>query len=544
MASMLFLFLAIALAPAMVSAEKATIRAMSPVPAWQSGQVMSLQITAPDGAAAPVFYSVLPLTANEGLNQTETARKAVNVQGQIISLDSNDPFRRLTESVVYLCCDPSDSNLLINDIMSNETNHPKAIVLYSLNESCCGLQGKDLNYTSLFTMADAREADQALNYTRWDPDPDSISMALISGNDTTAQDSPDNQGGSNSAVAMSILYSITGLITLLFLIIIATGAIRAHRYPERYGPRSGYGGRPRQSRAKGLARAVLETLPIVKFGDPSPGKLDPALELEHQPSRSSHDPATGTRLSAIPEEPQPQPKCPSEALPTLNEGSPAHPKSTATAQETSVGLGSVLGTAAGESHGPNDEHLGCSICTEDFTVGEDVRVLPCDHKFHPPCIDPWLINISGTCPLCRLDLRPQGENTEASTANSDTLPQLAPPLAADFTDHEEASGSGSQQQQRRRSSRLLDLHRLRHASVEERIEILRRHRSQQQASAATQQHQQQQPHAEGAESDERGRRARLTDRLRVKFRIRTRTQSPGQEGSPEEAPRNEEAPSS
>jgi hypothetical protein len=26
-------------------------------------------------------------------------------------------------------------------------------------------------------------------------------------------------------------------------------------------------------------------------------------------------------------------------------------------------------------------------------------VLPCDHKFHPPSIDPWLIGVSGTCPL-------------------------------------------------------------------------------------------------------------------------------------------------
>ena len=27
--------------------------------------------------------------------------------------------------------------------------------------------------------------------------------------------------------------------------------------------------------------------------------------------------------------------------------------------------------------------LACSVCTDDFTKGQDVRVLPCDHKFHP-----------------------------------------------------------------------------------------------------------------------------------------------------------------
>ncbi len=52
-----------------------------------------------------------------------------------------------------------------------------------------------------------------------------------------------------------------------------------------------------------------------------------------------------------------------------------------------------------ESAHTGDENLGCSICTDDFLVGEDVRVLPCSHKFHPACIDPWLINVSGTCPL-------------------------------------------------------------------------------------------------------------------------------------------------
>ena len=43
--------------------------------------------------------------------------------------------------------------------------------------------------------------------------------------------------------------------------------------------------------------------------------------------------------------------------------------------------------------------LACSVCTDDFTKGQDVRVLPCNHKFHPECIDPWLLNVSGTCPL-------------------------------------------------------------------------------------------------------------------------------------------------
>ncbi|KAH7217052.1 hypothetical protein BKA60DRAFT_571050 [Fusarium oxysporum] len=46
----------------------------------------------------------------------------------------------------------------------------------------------------------------------------------------------------------------------------------------------------------------------------------------------------------------------------------------------------------------------CSICTEDFIEGKNLRKLPCGHLFHPQCIDPWLIGRSRTCPLCRVDL--------------------------------------------------------------------------------------------------------------------------------------------
>ncbi|KAK3382567.1 hypothetical protein B0T24DRAFT_17800 [Lasiosphaeria ovina] len=46
----------------------------------------------------------------------------------------------------------------------------------------------------------------------------------------------------------------------------------------------------------------------------------------------------------------------------------------------------------------------CAICTEDFTHGTDVRRLPCTHLFHPACIDPWFLDFSATCPLCRVEI--------------------------------------------------------------------------------------------------------------------------------------------
>lgn len=43
----------------------------------------------------------------------------------------------------------------------------------------------------------------------------------------------------------------------------------------------------------------------------------------------------------------------------------------------------------------------CPICLEDFKEGEKLRVLPCDHIFHPPCVDEWLQKWQRVCPLCK-----------------------------------------------------------------------------------------------------------------------------------------------
>ncbi|KAK4361462.1 hypothetical protein RND71_020414 [Anisodus tanguticus] len=50
------------------------------------------------------------------------------------------------------------------------------------------------------------------------------------------------------------------------------------------------------------------------------------------------------------------------------------------------------------------ERVSCSVCLQDFQLGETVRCLPqCHHLFHLPCIDTWLLR-HGSCPLCRRDL--------------------------------------------------------------------------------------------------------------------------------------------
>lgn len=269
---------------------------------------------------------------------------------------------------------------------------PVAIVLYSQTSKECNLTGQ-YDFSTMYTMISLEASNALLQMIQIYPMAQPPQAAIRANATTTQQAQPTSSVDANgpaptTAVAMSILYSITGIITLLFLIIIATGAIRAHRHPERYGPRTGYAGRPRQSRAKGLARAMLETLPIVKFGDPEPvkpGSRD--VELESGSTNVHITPAT--HLSTVPE---------------ANEDEEVKsPIAAARAVDSNVASG--LGAAQAESVRSGQEtavqegELGCSICTEDFSMGEDVRVLPCHHKYHPACIDPWLLNVSGTCPL-------------------------------------------------------------------------------------------------------------------------------------------------
>jgi hypothetical protein len=310
---------------------------------------------------------------------------------QVIQIDgflkavTQDNYRNMTDDldVAYMSCDESndndrDPNEILNGLMSLS---PMAIVLYSTSMNWCSLSfDGPLSYTSILSMVDPGEATTVLGHLNETNNGDMVGVSIF-GNATSGIDN-DGHRGNRSTIAMSVLYSITGVITLLFLAIITTGAVRAHRYPERYGPRRAQGGQPRQSRAKGLARAVLETIPIVKFGDKKPPKPDPDLEME----TATTDDRDVTAQRSL----------------------PLHGERMSMQAAGGTSLDNISRSErASVSPEESEKQLGCSICTEDFQVGEDVRVLPCDHQYHPNCIDPWLINVSGTCPLWYVAIIPR-----------------------------------------------------------------------------------------------------------------------------------------
>ena len=307
-----------------------------------------------------------------------------------------------TGDIAFISCEPIDystgnidSQRIINLAVNN--GRPVAIVLYSVYASSCSFSPTDdFSFTMMYTMLSANQS-QAIVTGLQRNDPPYPSTTIIV-NQKTVNGSSGSSGSSGSdnnnipgkspttAVAMIILYSITGIITALFLVIIIVGAIRAHRHPERYGPRRVIGS-PRQSRAKGIARAMLETIPIVKFGDQEedkPAEQGRDIEL-------AHTGAPHTETTAEAEEPREQ-----AATSQSDAAEGAGPDIVIT--EAATGSEKIR-DGAEENTYKTDNGLACSVCTDDFAKGQDVRVLPCKHKFHPECIDPWLLNVSGTCPL-------------------------------------------------------------------------------------------------------------------------------------------------
>ncbi|KAI0334988.1 hypothetical protein GY45DRAFT_1317444 [Cubamyces sp. BRFM 1775] len=279
-------------------------------------------------------------------------------------------------------------------------------------------------------------------------------------------DSDPGDGGqptknTNTSLAMIILYAITGCVSALFCVVIISGAVRAIRHPERYGPRSAdaaaFGGPPgAQSRARGLTRAILDTFPVVKFGraeaeadapmsgkdiestdtgdlhyasaygmTQSPGKggaQDVEVELrEWQVAATQFDTDEKAgypvpRYSGQTDEDEPEdPSKRASSSSQVPQPIPRPPKPAAEGRAS--GEKDVVPDAIGRET--------CPICIVDFEEGDDLRVLPCEghHRFHQECVDQWLLELSSSCPICRQDF----QALQTMIASSDDGDHLEPP---------------------------------------------------------------------------------------------------------------------
>ena len=114
----------------------------------------------------------------------------------------------------------------------------------------------------------------------------------------------------------------------------------------------------------------------------------------------------------------------------------------------------------------------------------------------------------------RMDLR-VGQNDDTAPSTVDGESALPPPLAADTED--------AHLTRRSRLSRIFDVGVLRQATPEEQLATLRRLRAESVGATSPEP-------AAGPEGQERHHGARLAERSRERFRIRTRAQPPERQG--------------
>lgn len=63
----------------------------------------------------------------------------------------------------------------------------------------------------------------------------------------------------------------------------------------------------------------------------------------------------------------------------------------------------------------------CYICLVEYEEADKIRVLPCHHEYHMSCVDRWLKEVHGVCPLCRGDVRGGGVREGAASSSDANL---------------------------------------------------------------------------------------------------------------------------
>lgn len=190
-----------------------------------------------------------------------------------------------------------------------------------------------------------------------------------------------------------MLFGIAGLVAVFIAGSYLLARIMARRNPERYGPRPAAPGQTRQTRRQGLALAALESIPIIHFRAKSQGqspgeKAAVPADLERGGAVLGDGDASGMGV-------------PGGKVNHVGEGDE---------READAACQRSLGTQqTGEEEkeeeeepekGPElDAGHECAICLAVFVEKEEVRLLPCKHTLHSACIDPWLLNVSSTCPI-------------------------------------------------------------------------------------------------------------------------------------------------
>jgi Ring finger domain len=145
-----------------------------------------------------------------------------------------------------------------------------------------------------------------------------------------------------------------------------------------------------------VPKEMIDTMPIRIYGSSSITYSAPAIARQNEkPHRASirRSSADGdSRLSV------------SSNLPTSENA-----QKTGSTDDTPSTTGEIVSQTPPPPPAGFEQSSSCAICLDDYVVNTTpVRQLPCNHLFHPHCIDPYLSTRSSLCPLCKRSVLPKG----------------------------------------------------------------------------------------------------------------------------------------
>ncbi|QNQ00561.1 YALIA101S02e18668g1_1 [Yarrowia lipolytica] len=343
---------------------------------------------------------------------------AVSGNLRMISGNYTGPALDWSNAALIDCDNTTDVIDALNEVL---INNPACMILYSLNSDACHFTrpyrvfSADIGF--VFTTVSAKGAQSLLEKVQQSP----VLLHSVAWLNTTSlpdDNTPvvDDKGPSrDTKIAMAVLYCICGVLALAVVVLISLGIWRVHRHPERYGLAppdqtdeereisddfNNGGGDvytpppTRVEKAKGLARAVLDAIPLMRV---MIGSQEDEKDKGTAPGESSSSPAMSTHKRDV-SNVSVKSSCDMSRMETL----PVYIQ----------------------------EDDNCAICFDNFEDNQIIRQLPCTHRFHADCVDHWLLNSSSQCPMCRMNLRKEENETtenEATTPSTHTQTQTAQP---------------------------------------------------------------------------------------------------------------------
>ncbi|CAJ0745221.1 8884_t:CDS:2, partial [Entrophospora sp. SA101] len=209
--------------------------------------------------------------------------------------------------------------------------------------------------------------------------------------------------------AMIILYAISGVVLGIFFLVIITNLVRNRSASSRpLARRSRDIDGNNDNNEPGITKSVLDSFPVYLFslrGNNNDNNND--LEKNKSKAIDKLDTINDSTPVISRQADQNSEKFTKTDNDTNNDNKDVINIKIDTLQEPKAAIlkenKSIVPPAILASNNITDAQLTCPICLGDFEQGEKLRILPCHHQYHISCIDPWLLDVSSLCPMCKAD---------------------------------------------------------------------------------------------------------------------------------------------